>query len=131
MKMFGSVEKFFYRDVAGIEPVAPGYRRIALAPKLTDKLDSSKASIDTARGRIAVAWIKTDAGLTMHVAVPPNTTAAVSVPVGDGNTTIMEGKQAVWRKGAFVEGVAGVTAGRANDGVVTFEIGSGDYTFAA
>ena len=30
MKLLGSIDKFFYRDVAGIRPLAPGFRRIAV-----------------------------------------------------------------------------------------------------
>ena len=130
MKMLGSVEKFFYRDVAGIGLAAPGYRVIEVKPKVTDELEWAQASIRTGRGLVAVDWRKTDSGLTMEVAVPANATAMVSVPAADGGMTeIAESGRVVWKNGVFAEGVDGIRAGKADGDFVTFEVGSGEYTF--
>ena len=56
MKLLGSVDKLVYRDVAGIAPLAPGFRRIAVAPKVTGLLASAAAEIETVRGPAAVSW---------------------------------------------------------------------------
>jgi len=36
---------------------------------------------------------------------------------------------AVWKDGAFVKGVAGISDGRQEAGYNTFDVGSGDYVF--
>ncbi|MHC4199007.1 MAG: family 78 glycoside hydrolase catalytic domain, partial [Planctomycetota bacterium] len=134
MKMLGSVEKFFYRDVAGLALAGPGYRAIEVRPKVTDRLEWATASIDTVRGPAAVEWKKTDDGLIMKVAIPVGATATVSIPTPGREAamvTVTEGGGAVWRDGAFVAGVAGVTGGRQDEGFVTLEVGSGSYEFAA
>ena len=82
------------------------------------------------RGLVAVDWRKTDSGLTMEVAVPANATAMVSVPAADGGMTeIAESGRVVWKNGVFAEGVDGIRAGKADGDFVTFEVGSGEYTF--
>jgi len=130
MKMLGSVEKFFYRDVAGIEPVAPGYKSVVVEPKVTGELDWARAAIETCRGTVGVDWRKTPEGLTLNVVVPANSVATVNVPVADAKAAaITEGGKAVWDNGSFVVGVEGVTSGRAGEHVVTLEVGSGHYEF--
>ena len=130
MKMLGSVEKFFYRDVAGLAPAGPGYRAIEVRPRVTDRLEWAKASIDTVRGHVAVEWRRTGDGLTMKVTIPPNATATVSIPtLGLEAAKVTEGGSAVWQDGAFVAGVAGITGGRQDENFVTLDVGSGSYEF--
>jgi len=50
MKMFGSTEKFFYKDLAGISLAAPGYKRITIKPRIVKDLAYAKASVKTVRG---------------------------------------------------------------------------------
>ena len=130
MKMLGSVEKFFYRDVAGLGLAGPGYQAIDVVPKVTDKLDWARASIETVRGLAAVEWRKEGDGLTLEVTIPVNATAAVSIPtLGRDAVEVAEDGRTVWREGALVEGAPGITAGRRSEKFVTFEVGSGHYVF--
>ena len=130
MKMLGSVEKFFYKDVAGISPAAPAWRRITVRPQTVGDLTWAKASIKSVRGLVAVDWKKGDDSLTMRVIVPPNATAEINVPKLDlENVSITENGSPLWREGEFVEGVEGISGGRENDDWVTFDAGSGEYVF--
>ena len=66
----------------------------------------------------------------LNCTVPPNMLATVVVPVPQlASPTITEGGTAVWKAGVFVPGVDGVTAGRAVNSAVVFEVGSGSFTF--
>ena len=131
MKMFASVEKFFYRDLAGINLGAPGFKRINIKPCIVGDLTFVKASVNTVNGQVVVNWKKADRSLEMEVTLPPNSSGKVSVPVIGGlkNPTITEGGKVVWKDGTYVKGVAGITGGKQEAGYVTFDTGSGDYRF--
>ncbi|MFC1601341.1 family 78 glycoside hydrolase catalytic domain [Candidatus Sumerlaeota bacterium] len=131
MKMFGSIEKFFYKDVAGIGLTAPGYRTIAFRPQLATVLDHAAASIKTVRGLAAIAWTRDEHSIHMRVTVPTNASGAVSVPtLGLGaNIVITEGDREIWANGAYVKGAEGVVGAAAEKDFVTFEAGSGCYSF--
>jgi len=130
MKMFGSTEKFFYRDLAGIGMAATGFRKIAIKPRLVDDLRWVKASHDTMRGPIAVDWKKGDGSLQMNVAIPANTTAKISVPtMGLKNVVISESGKTIFKDGAYSSGAAGISGAKADGDYVTFDAGSGNYSF--
>ena len=98
MKLLGSVDKFFYRDVAGIRPLAPGFRRIAVAPKVTGSLRSAAAEIRTVRGPAAVAWRRERGRLRLSAAIPANAAAEVRLPTPGGQPALVtEGGRPVWR----------------------------------
>jgi alpha-L-rhamnosidase len=131
MKMFGSVDKFFYRNLAGINLGSPGYRRIVIRPQPVGDLRSATASQQTVRGSIKVAWIKGDTSLDLRVSIPPGTEADVSIPkLGMMGLLITESGTAVWRANTYVPGALGVTGGTDNPDSVTLRVGSGSYNFA-
>jgi len=130
MKMLGSSEMFFYKDLGGIAPAAPGFRRIAIKPRVVGDLTWVKASHNTVRGPIAVHWRKGDRSLAMEVTIPANTTAKVSVPtMGMKNVAVTEGGVAVWKNGSHVTGVTGIAGASRSDDYLTFDVGSGSYSF--
>ncbi|MHC4981620.1 MAG: family 78 glycoside hydrolase catalytic domain [Planctomycetota bacterium] len=130
MKMLGSVEKFFYKDLAGLSPSSPGFRTIDIRPKVVGDLTWAKAAINSVRGRAAVEWKKGDGGLEMKVTIPANATAAVSVPkLGRANVEVTEGGRAIWSGGEFAQGAPGISGGRDDGDYVTFDVGSGAYAF--
>jgi alpha-L-rhamnosidase len=76
----GAVADFLHRAVAGLAPVAPGYRRMLVRPRPGGGLTHARAAHDTPYGRAEVDWTVTGGRLTLRVLVPPNTTAAVHLP---------------------------------------------------
>ena len=130
MKMLGSVEKFFYKDLAGIGLASPGWQKVDIAPKVMADLTWARASIGSIRGRVAVEWHKGDQALTMKVTIPANTTATVAVPKLDlQDVVVAEGGRAVWRAGGFVAGVEGIAGGHEAGNCVRLAVGSGEYVF--
>ena len=130
MKMFGSVEKFFYKDLAGISPAAPGYERITVKPRVVGDLKYAKASVKTVRGLVAVDWKRDDRSLEMKVTIPANGRAKVSVPKLElKDVAITEGRTTIWKDGAYVREVVGITGGSETNDYVTFDVGSGLYCF--
>ncbi|MDD9988738.1 MAG: family 78 glycoside hydrolase catalytic domain, partial [Spirochaetaceae bacterium] len=129
MKLLGSVDKFFYRDVAGIRPLAPGFRRIAVAPRVVGPVRHASASIETVRGPAAVSWRMLDDGaLRLTAEIPANASAEIRLPTGGRpGVRVTEGRRPVWRRGAYVPGAPGVTDARAEDDCVVVEAGSGSF----
>ena len=131
MKMFGSTEKFFYKDLAGIGPAGPGYELIRIKPCVVGDLTYAKASIKTVRGLVSSHWRKKDNSLSLEVVIPVNSSAKVSAPkMGARQVIVKEGGRTIWEAGKFVKGVSGVTAGSEAGDYVTFDVGSGPYAFS-
>jgi alpha-L-rhamnosidase len=130
MKLFGSVDKFFYKGLAGINTGSPGYEQIAIKPCVVGDLKYAKASIKTVRGLVKVDWERCEKSLAMKVTIPVNSQAEVSVPkVGLRNVSIRERGEVIWEAGEFIKGVPGITAGGETEDYVSFHAGSGYYFF--
>ncbi|MDE0337854.1 MAG: family 78 glycoside hydrolase catalytic domain [Caldilineaceae bacterium] len=130
MKMFCSTEVFFYRTLAGISPTSPGYRTVAIRPNVVGGLTDVDAEVKTQSGLVAAAWQREGQALAMQVTIPVNTRAKVSVPkLGLGSVAVREGGKSVWEEGVYRPGVAGIEAGEENGDVITFQVGSGCYSF--
>jgi len=130
MYMFGSVDKFFYRDRAGICSDAPGFKRIVIKPQPVGDLTYASGSVKTVRGIVSSSWKRTDDSVTLDVTTPVNSLANISVPkTGLRNVTITESGKTIWKNGEFLKGIPGITSGTEIKDDVTFETGSGSYTF--
>ena len=122
--MFGAVAQWFYEDLAGIRPVAPGYGRIEFRPALPAGLDSVSASVETVRGRVAARWRRSATGLELDVVVPPTATGRVYVPARDAAAVAEIGGGRVPAERAEGVRLVGVEGSR-----VVFDVGSGRYRF--
>jgi alpha-L-rhamnosidase len=90
---FGAVADWLHRTVAGLAPMAPGYRRIAISPRPGGGLTHASARHRTPYGIAESGWRILDGTLHVHATIPPNTTALVDLhgveelrfEVGSGN----------------------------------------------
>ncbi|WP_415909556.1 family 78 glycoside hydrolase catalytic domain [Oleiharenicola sp. Vm1] len=80
--MLGQITEWFYHDLAGIQPdpAGPGFQKIVIRPAIVGDLTWVKASYQSPRGPIAVAWKRDGRAVTLDVTVPVNATATVHVP---------------------------------------------------
>jgi alpha-L-rhamnosidase len=130
MKMFGSTEIFFFRDLAGIGRGDIGFKQIIIRPCIVGDLTYAKASLKTVRGVIAVDWKVADRLLDMKVTLPTNSKGKVSVPkMQFKNVTITESGNTLWKDGLYVGKVLGISGGSETEDYVTFDVGSGNYLF--
>ena len=120
---YGAIGDWLYKTVAGlqIDPQQPGYKHIVIHPQPGGGLTNARAAYTSLHGEIISDWQLSDAGLTLAVTVPPNTTATVVLPV-QSSKRVMESGQAL----SDAPGVAGWAEG--DDGL-RVEIGSGRYEF--
>ena len=88
---FGTIDNWFYQYLAGIRPVAAGYKTFQIKPCPCGSLTEVAASVETPYGTVCVRWQITDGMFSMNVTVPVNTTAEIVMPggtvyrVGSGN----------------------------------------------
>ena len=131
MKLFGSIQKFFFRDLAGIRRAAPGYAAFTVAPQVVGGLEWARADIDTVRGPISSSWRLEDGAFELEVEAPPNTRAAIRVPkLGWAEPSITEGGEPVW-PGVAAGARPGIARAFDEAETVAFEVGSGRYSFCS
>lgn len=110
------------RKVAGIEPAAPGFSRIAIRPQLAG-LERGDLRMPTPRGTVRVAWRSEEEGLALEVTLPANTTAEIALPPsGEGVVVTESGRP-------LAETPSLRSLGRQRDRTV-LEVGGGRYRFA-
>lgn len=138
MIMWATIDEFFYNDLAGIRGpdyygpgyMAPGFEEIEIKPRILGDLTSAGASIKTVRGLVSSSWEKTGDSVILEVVIPVNSRARVSVPkIGLENVIVEEGGKTIWKDGRYVSGVTGITGGSESTDYLTFEVGSGSYSF--
>jgi len=54
--MFGSVDAWFYKNLAGLELIEPGWRVFQVKPYAPEEISQVRARINTIQGEIAVSW---------------------------------------------------------------------------
>ncbi len=109
------------RKIAGIEPAAPGFSRIAIRPQIAG-LAHGDLKMPTPRGAVRVAWRPDDDGLSFEVTLPANTRAEIVLPPGGAEGVITE-------SGRPLTEAPGVRVlGRQGDRSIV-EVGGGMYLF--
>jgi hypothetical protein len=118
---YGAVGDWMYRNIAGISPSAPGYKKFVIAPRIGGGLTNASGSFDSVYGRIESNWRLNGADIELTVSVPVNTTATVRLPASDEAAVTESGSRLADAKAVAV--IAGPSGG------VTVELGSGHYMF--
>jgi alpha-L-rhamnosidase len=138
MIMWATIDEFLYNDLAGIRgpeyygpgQMAPGFRQIEIRPCVAGDLTHARASVRTVQGVIASGWKKDGHSLTLDVTSPAGARAKVCVPtLGLKSVAVAEGGKTVWKDGAYVAGVAGISGASQSADYVAFDVGSGAYSF--
>ncbi len=132
----GAVGEWMYRVILGINPdeAQPGYAHFFIKPQPGGTLSSAQGSYNSISGIIRSAWrIERNGTFTLNVTVPGNTTAEISIPKRgyNNNWSVMENGNLCWSNNAYINGVAGISAGAADSSFVTFSLGAGSYNFQA
>ena len=86
--LLGDLLIWEYEDLAGIQPLEPGYSKILFRPTFVEGLNRVDCTYRSVSGTIESHWRRTTKGIEWTVVVPPNTTAEVYLPTADGNYDI-------------------------------------------
>ncbi len=107
--MLGDHINWYYQDLAGFNPAAPGYKKILIKPDFSiQQMDSVSATYRTPYGLLASKWVKTPMHIDLHVEIPCNTTAEICLPtpyrkdvkVKDAKYLRTEGNDSYWGVGS-------------------------------
>jgi alpha-L-rhamnosidase len=91
---FASADNWLYRGLAGIkpDPAGPGFKKIIIEPAIVGDITWVKAHHDSPYGPISVNWTREGGKLVLDVETPPNSSAAVIVPLGGGTHQVGPGR---------------------------------------
>lgn len=117
--MLGTIGDWFYKDLAGIRPLEPGFALFAIDPDLSPGLDSVDATRNTPYGTLSVSW-KQQAGLLhMNVTVPVDSHAELWLPAQREDQVKEDGR-------SFIN-APGVSFLRTDKARRVYRVGSGTY----
>lgn len=89
---YGAVAEWMYRDVAGIAPISPGFRKALLAPHMHRNLGKVEAKYLSAAGAWESAWeILENGDVEYRCSVPFGCTAELKLPYGGGEYLLEPG----------------------------------------
>jgi alpha-L-rhamnosidase len=127
--MLGSIDAWFYRVLAGLSPLAPGWKSVRVRPHLLGDLTAVEARLETVAGAVGASWRKTGQELVLEVDIPVGAAGEVHVPLLGPGARIMESGRVVWRAGRAAEAVPEVVLAGDDGPRVVFRVGSGAYKF--
>ena len=78
--MLGSIDQWFYTYVAGLAPLAPGWREIALSPAFLQQIDHASATVDTPYGQASLQWERRDGTVVVTIRIPSGTDGYLFLP---------------------------------------------------
>ncbi len=120
-----AVNEWLWRNVAGLSPneQLPGYQTFTIHPQPTSEVSWCHSTYNSIRGPIVTNWRRDGDRFDLKITVPANAAATVIVPAIDWDAVKESGNPA-----AQAEGVKLISTG---SGVVTFQVGSGNYHFTS
>lgn len=87
---YGAIGQWMYERIAGLASLAPGYKKIRIAPiPNTEFLRSASASVKTPYGKALSSWKIENSNFNLNVVIPPNTTAEIQIPYGTQENLIV------------------------------------------
>jgi len=121
---FGSVGEWVWRDLAGINPdeAQSGYSHVLISPRPCGDLTWVKARYDSIHGPIVSEWKIEGGRFHLHVKIPANTTATVSIPANN-IADVTEGS-------TLASNATGIRSATLKGTNAEFTVESGDYSFA-
>lgn len=83
---YGAVGDWMITTVAGLEldPAEPGYRHIRFKPRPGGSITHARASLQTARGQIAIEWKLVEQALHLVLEIPEGAQATLELPATTG-----------------------------------------------
>ena len=127
----GVVGEWYYSHLAGIRPLEekPGFREFVVAPQPAGDLSMVDATYRSEYDMIRSFWEYRFGDLHLRITIPPNTKAAIHLPLtGPENATVTEGQEVIFSESGFFP-VPGLESAELKDGVLVVAAGAGEYEF--
>ncbi|NHC43201.1 family 78 glycoside hydrolase catalytic domain [Bacillus sp. MM2020_1] len=88
---YGAVIEYLYRDLGGIRPLDPGFKKVLFAPQINGKFQHFSAEYDSISGKYVSQWrVNEDGSVWVRFEVPFERTAEVHLPEYNGDTLFLE-----------------------------------------
>lgn len=122
---YTGVAAWFIKGIGGIrnDPAHAGYRRFVIKPHLVGDVTFAKTSMESLYGTIVSNWTRKNGTMTLHVEVPPNSTATIHLPTGD--------RASIRESGQSLEKAPGVRFRGMENGRAVVSVGAGHYSFVS
>ncbi|MGZ5555045.1 MAG: alpha-L-rhamnosidase-related protein, partial [Candidatus Aminicenantales bacterium] len=127
--MFGSIDAWFYRVLAGLSPLLPGWKAVRVRPHALGDLAFVEAALDTAAGRVAASWRRSAEAFSLEIAIPVGATGEIHVPLLWPGARIVESGKVLWRAGHAIDAGPGIDFAGDDAERAVFKVGSGAYAF--
>jgi alpha-L-rhamnosidase len=123
--MFGSVDAWFYRVLAGlnVDEARPGFEHVIIKPYFHPEIGWVRCSLETVRGMIRSNWKIQEDSLLLDITIPANVIATVYLPADDVGQVVEGGKP--------VQETDGVQFLRMEGDCAVLAVGSGSYAFVS
>ena len=119
---YGAVGSFLYRYVAGLSPLAPGYRRFRVRPIPGGGLTHARAELNSPHGPIRASWqVGPDETTSLQVVAPVGTEAEVWLGA--------VGEEQVTEAGTPLAALSALRGIEHRHGQLVVTLGSGSYDF--
>lgn len=119
---YGAIGEWLYKTVAGIEPLVPGYKKIAINPRPGGNFTHTRGMINSMYGKIESSWHYEGDRFILTVEIPANTNAIITLPDA--------GKDEILESGQPLSRADGIVSFEREEEKVNVEAGSGRYTFS-
>ncbi|TVQ05668.1 MAG: alpha-L-rhamnosidase, partial [Balneolaceae bacterium] len=119
---YGAIGEWLFKEVAGIEALEPGYKKIQIKPVPGGGLDHARGFLISPYGKIESSWEIDDEGFRIMVEIPTNTAANITLPHARLEDVTESGRKV--QDSEYFEVI------ESGNNVVTIRAGSGRYTFS-
>lgn len=88
-----------------------------------------KASVKTIRRKVSSSWNRKGNIFTENIALPVNSCAKVYIPIFNMESAIVKDNTVLWQNGLLIGSISGAIFNGITDGYITWNVGSGEYSF--
>jgi len=78
---YGAIGQWMYDRIVGISPLQAGYKKILIAPLITEHLEFAQGEFQSPYGLITSHWKKQKEGTLLNINIPTSTTAIINIPM--------------------------------------------------
>ena len=127
--MLGSVDAWFYKHIAGIRCLKPGWEKVGFRPIIEQDLNYATASVKTIKGDFYISWVREENQFTLIASVPVGVSAEISLPRLWQEFQITESENFIWNKKKLATPNIDIRFLNKEKKYLIFEVGSGYYQF--
>ncbi|MBB3155365.1 alpha-L-rhamnosidase [Paenibacillus endophyticus] len=122
--LIGGLGAWFYKYLAGISPLQPGYEEIKIKPYIPVSMNGASAQVYTVRGLVKSSWQISGTQLVLNVIIPPNATAEICIPASHLASITFENE-------CYLLNESQVGRLKLEGGYAIYQVGSGNHDFLA